>query len=117
MSKKPLKLQLFEIEQLAENQASISLMPCPCGAAGGGRSRGSSKSTKSSSGRQDKYHEPIAFTDWMEEGQSIQMLGQFFFTKAYIDIFGPDPNGNYSNVKGYELQGGVQNIGGIGTKG
>lgn len=31
MSKKTLNLQISELEQLADNQANVSLMPCPCG--------------------------------------------------------------------------------------
>ena len=35
MAKKSLNLEIFELEQLDNNQTSVSLMPCPCGAAGG----------------------------------------------------------------------------------
>jgi len=38
MSKKSLNLQILELDKMDNKQPAISLMPCPCGASGGGSS-------------------------------------------------------------------------------
>ena len=36
MTKKTLNLEISDLEQLGGNKPTVSLMPCPCGASGGG---------------------------------------------------------------------------------
>jgi hypothetical protein len=36
MNKRALNLEILESEQLDNKRAAVSLMPCPCGASGGG---------------------------------------------------------------------------------
>ena len=37
MTKKTLNLEISDLEQTRENKPTVSLMPCPCGASGGGK--------------------------------------------------------------------------------